>query len=63
MLEHLVEHPKSSVPVLLNCGDEKWKVIPDMSAKFGDIFLFKGRPYAVDKTGKTIMVGLDQVSS
>jgi hypothetical protein len=46
-------------PLLVKCGDEKWKVIPNMSTKFGDICLFKGRPYAVDKTGKTIMVGLD----
>jgi len=30
-----------------------------MSTKFGDICLFKGRPYAVDKIGKMIMVGLD----
>ncbi|RHN50449.1 hypothetical protein MtrunA17_Chr6g0457511 [Medicago truncatula] len=30
-----------------------------MSANFGDICLFKGRPYAVDKIGKTIMVGPD----
>ncbi|RHN39993.1 hypothetical protein MtrunA17_Chr8g0349911 [Medicago truncatula] len=35
--------------VLLKFGDENWKVIPDMSANFGDICLFKGRPYAVDK--------------
>jgi len=46
-------------PLLVKCGNEKWKVIPDMSTKFGDIFLFKGRPYAVDKIGKTIMVRLD----
>jgi len=45
--------------LLLKFGDENWKVIPDMSANFGDICLFKGRPYAVDKIGKTIMVGPD----
>jgi len=30
-----------------------------MSMEFGDICLFKGRAYAVDKFGKTIMVGSD----
>jgi len=46
-------------PLLLKCGDEKWKVIPDMSTKFGDICLFKGQPYAVNKIGKTVVVGPD----
>jgi len=46
-------------PLLLKYGDEKWKVIPDMSTKFGDICLFKGRAYAVDKIGKTVVVGPD----
>ena len=46
-------------PALLKCGDENWKVIPDRSAKFGDICLFKGWPYAVDKFGRTVMVGPD----
>ncbi|AES74963.1 putative F-box domain-containing protein [Medicago truncatula] len=49
-------HPE---PLLSKCGNEKWKVIPDMSMEFGDICLFKGRAYAVDKIGKTIMVGSD----
>jgi len=43
----------------MKCGDEKWKVIPDMSTKFEDICLFKGQPYAVDKIGKAVVVGLD----
>jgi len=46
-------------PLLLKCGDEKWKVIPDMSTKFGDICLFEGKPYAVDKIGKAVVVGPD----
>jgi len=49
----------SPQPLLCKCGDEKWKVIPGISTQFGDICLFKRRPYVVDKTGKTIMVGLD----
>jgi len=43
----------------MKCGNENWKVIPDMSMNFGDICTFKGRPYAVDKIGKTIMIGPD----
>jgi len=46
-------------PPLLKCGDENWKVIPDMSIEFGDICLFKGRIYVVDKSGRTVMVGPD----
>jgi hypothetical protein len=30
-----------------------------MSIKFGDICLFNGRAYAVDETGRTVMVGPD----
>ena len=45
-------------PVVFKCGDENWKAIPNMSAYFGDICVFKGRPYAVDKTGRTVTVGL-----
>jgi len=45
-------------PVVFKCGDENWKVIPNMSAYLGDIGVFKGRPYVVDKTGWTITVGL-----
>jgi len=45
-------------PVVFKCGDENWKAIPNMSAYFGDICVFKGRPYAVDKTGRTVTVEL-----
>ena len=34
-------------------------MIPDMSMKFEDKCVFKGRPYAIDKIGKTIMIGPD----
>ena len=44
-------------PLLSKCGNENWKVIPDMSMMYGDICLFKGHPYAVDKIGKTVIVG------
>lgn len=46
-------------PVMLKCGDENWKFIPEMSAYLGDIRVFKGRPYVVDKTGRTVTVGTD----
>ncbi|AES58686.1 hypothetical protein MtrunA17_Chr1g0146371 [Medicago truncatula] len=36
-------------PVVLKCGDENWKLIPGMSAYLGDIRVFKGQPYVVDK--------------
>ncbi|AES58690.2 hypothetical protein MtrunA17_Chr1g0146401 [Medicago truncatula] len=45
-------------PVVFKCGDENWKAIPNMSAYFGDICVFKGRPYAVDNTGRTVTVEL-----
>ncbi|GAU12654.1 hypothetical protein TSUD_121460 [Trifolium subterraneum] len=45
--------------VMFKCGDENWKVIPDMSSYLGDICLFKGQPYVVDKIGRTVMVGWD----
>jgi len=46
-------------PLLSKCGNENWKVIPDMSMVYGDICLFKGHPYAVDKFGKAVIVGPD----
>jgi len=46
-------------PVVLKCGDENWKFIPEMSVYLGDIRVFKGRPYVVDKTGQTVTVGQD----
>lgn len=46
-------------PVVFKCGDDNWKVIPNMSAYLGDIYVFKGRPYVVDKTGWTVTVEPD----
>jgi hypothetical protein len=46
-------------PVVLKCGYENWKFIPEMSAYLGDIRVFKGQPYVVDKTGWTVTVGQD----
>jgi hypothetical protein len=49
----------SPQPVFFRCSDERWKQISDISTTCGDICLFKGRFYAVDKRGKTVTIGLD----
>lgn len=49
-------------PLILKCGDENWKFVHEMSVYLGDICVFKGRPYAVDLTGKMVRVGLDDSS-
>ena len=43
--------------VVFKYGDENWKVIPEISVYFGDICVFKGQCYVVDKTGQTVTVG------
>ncbi|MCI05744.1 F-box protein, partial [Trifolium medium] len=48
--------------VLFKCGDENWKVIPDMQTNLNDICLYKGQLYAVDDSGRTIRVGPDNSS-
>jgi hypothetical protein len=52
----------SPKPVLFKCGDENWTVIPDMFTCFGDISVFKGRHYVVNKFGRTIRVGPDDLT-
>ncbi|KAK2440310.1 F-box protein SKIP23 [Trifolium repens] len=39
-----------------------WKLIPDISIKYGDLCLYNGVAYAVDNTGRTIMVRPDDDS-
>jgi len=46
-------------PLILKCGDENWKVVPDLSVYLGDICDFKGWPYAVERNGNTVRVGVD----
>jgi hypothetical protein len=49
-------------PMMFRCGDNRWTRIPYLSqslGKSGDICLFKGRPYVVDKTGLTAMIRPD----
>ncbi|KAL1811097.1 hypothetical protein DCAR_0623214 [Daucus carota subsp. sativus] len=41
---------------LLKSGDVKWTVIDDMPAPYDDVVFYKGSFYAVDSTGRTVMV-------
>lgn len=41
-----------------NC-DEKWTIIPDMLTPYDDVCVYKGRPVAVDCTGRAVVVGPD----
>jgi len=50
------------VPLLLKCGDDNWKVIPDILTFSLDVCLFKGWPYVVDKVGQTITFGPDDLT-
>ncbi|TYH78168.1 hypothetical protein ES332_D04G206800v1 [Gossypium tomentosum] len=38
---------------------KKWAIIQDMPSPFDDVILYKGNFYAVDNTGRTVVVGLD----
>jgi len=47
-------------PVLLKCdGVEKWNLITDISTYLGDICVFKGQAYVINRAGQTITVGPD----
>ncbi|PON33660.1 F-box domain containing protein [Parasponia andersonii] len=39
-------------------GDKRWTIIPDMPSPYDDVILFKDNFYAVDSTGRTVLVGL-----
>ncbi|GLT42981.1 hypothetical protein SLA2020_169580 [Shorea laevis] len=38
---------------------KKWTIIQDMPSPYDDVILYKGNFYAVDNTGRTVLVGLD----
>ncbi|KAF7814335.1 F-box protein SKIP23 [Senna tora] len=40
-------------------GDKEWTIIPDMPTPYDDVCVFQGKLYAVDNTGRTVVVGLD----
>ncbi|XP_057457123.1 F-box protein SKIP23-like [Lotus japonicus] len=44
---------------LFRSGDESWRIIPDMPTPYDDVCVFNGRHFAVDGTGRTVVVGLD----
>lgn len=41
---------------LLKSGDKKWTIIDDMPSPYDDVIFFKGHFYAVDSTGRTVIV-------
>ncbi|KAH6768661.1 hypothetical protein C2S51_013997 [Perilla frutescens var. frutescens] len=42
--------------VVYKSGDEKWRLIDDLPSPYDDVMLWKGRFYAVDNTGRTVVV-------
>ncbi|KDP27132.1 hypothetical protein JCGZ_20944 [Jatropha curcas] len=40
-------------------GDKKWTIIQDMPSPYDDVIVYKGNFYAVDNTGRTVVVGLN----
>lgn len=44
---------------ILKIGDYQWTRIDDLVSPYDDVVLFKGRFYAVDNTGRTVVVNLD----
>ncbi|KAI3728974.1 hypothetical protein L6452_17619 [Arctium lappa] len=44
---------------LLKCGERKWNIINDLPSPYDDVIFYKGEFYAVDSTGRTVIVVLD----
>ncbi|KAK4284891.1 hypothetical protein QN277_001663 [Acacia crassicarpa] len=44
---------------LFKSGDKEWTIIPEMPTPYDDVCVFQGQLYAVDSTGRTVVVGLD----
>ncbi|KAG6424611.1 hypothetical protein SASPL_115029 [Salvia splendens] len=42
--------------VVYKSGDEKWRLIDDFPSPYDDVILWKGKFYAVDNTGRLVMV-------
>ncbi|KAL2254918.1 UNVERIFIED_CONTAM: F-box protein SKIP23 [Sesamum indicum] len=42
--------------VVYKSGDEKWRVIDDLPSPYDDVILREGRFYAVDNTGRVVLV-------
>lgn len=44
---------------IIKIGDKNWTVIDDLVSPYDDVALFKGKFYAVDNTGRAVVVNLD----
>lgn len=44
--------------VMFRSGDKRWTVIHDMPSPYDDVILYQGSFYAVDCTGRAVLVGL-----
>ncbi|XP_022748527.1 F-box protein SKIP23-like [Durio zibethinus] len=44
---------------MFKSSDKKWTIIQDMPSPYDDVILHGGNFYAVDNTGRTVLVGLD----
>ncbi|KAF3434795.1 hypothetical protein FNV43_RR21881 [Rhamnella rubrinervis] len=44
--------------VMFKSGDKRWTVIHDMPSLYDDVIIYKGSFYAVDYTGRAVLVGL-----
>ncbi|XP_059653914.1 F-box protein SKIP23 [Cornus florida] len=49
--------------VLFKSGDPKWTVISELTSPYDDVILFEGQFYAVDSTGRTVVVDVDSSPS
>lgn len=43
---------------MFKSADKRWTIIRDMPSPYDDVILFRGEFYAVDGTGRTVLVGL-----
>lgn len=48
--------------VVYKSGDDKWRLINDLPSPYDDVVLSKGRFYAVDNTGRTVLVNVQDLS-
>ncbi|KAA8546144.1 hypothetical protein F0562_020962 [Nyssa sinensis] len=48
---------------MFKSGDKKWTVIDDLPSPYDDVILFRGQFYAVDSTGRTVVVLVDSSPS
>ncbi|KAJ6765843.1 F-BOX PROTEIN SKIP23 [Salix purpurea] len=45
---------------IFKSGDKRWTIINEMSSPFDDVIVYKGGFYAVDNTGRTVVVAMDK---